>query len=468
MNQRSYEFLCAFLLGMGQLCVMTGFDTESFILETVIHSIYEREPERISSYAGYYGQAVIYVFYMLACLISPSIITVSTPKTSLVFGAIFFTAFPLGFLFTNSYYYYFSSALLGVGLALYYQGQGGYLTSHSTRNTIESNVSLSWSLTCFCMILGSAIIAGITKYSADGTELILDVLNTTNVSHNTERQFSNTEISLIFTAFTGISLTGIVIFFLLPSRDVEDCIESSTGKKETFMEAFKLTCSTVVNPKMVQLIPLFILCGFNTSLWISVFPTSLNFTTHNSHMIYLPALYSFAIGSGEIIMGILISFLSKRIKNFGQKPTMTIGAVCVLIYCALIHLSTAMDAPIRPTSDEPILFHHSYLFVLIIGFIGGAGDCCINSVRSVICALAMPKRRSQAFSVSKAFQALASCILFFLSPIVPLYIYTIGLPVLSLIATVLFFSIAKRTQTMERKMTEGTRNAAEVGKTLNL
>ena len=123
-------------------------------------------------------------------------------------------------------------------------------------------------------------------------------------------------------------------------------------------------------------------------------------------------------------MGILISFLSKRIKNFGQKPTMTIGAVCVLIYCALIHLSTVTEAPMRPTHKEPILFHHSwvlyfiirvyvlvswntvfrYLLALIIGLICGIGDCCINSVRSVICALAMPKRRSQAFSVSKFFQ----------------------------------------------------------------
>ncbi|KAF1753535.1 hypothetical protein GCK72_020092 [Caenorhabditis remanei] len=468
MNQRRFELLCAALLGFGQLCIMTGFDSESFILESVIHSIHEREPERISSYAGYYGQAVIYAFYMVGCLFSPSILAVSTPKINLVISAIFFTAFPLGFLFTNSYYYYLSSALLGIGFALFYQGQGGYLTSHSTRNTIESNVSLSWSVGCCCMILGSCIMAVITKLSSDQTDMVLEALNTTSEPHKMERRFSEMEISLLFTAFTGISVIGIVTFFLMPSKDVEDCIESSTEKKESFMSAFKLTCSTMVSSKMVQLIPLFSLCGLNTSFWLSIFPTAMSFTTHNSNLIYLAAVYSFAVGAGEVLMGILISFLSKRIKNFGQKPTMTIGAVCVLIYCALIHLSTVTEAPMRPTHKEPILFHHSYLLALIIGLICGIGDCCINSVRSVICALAMPKRRSQAFSVSKFFQALASCILFFLSPITPLYIYTIGLPVLSIIAAVLFFSIAKRTQKMERKMTEGTRNAAEIGKKLNL
>lgn len=55
MNQRRFELLCAALLGFGQLCIMTGFDSESFILESVIHSIHEREPAKISIYAGYYG-----------------------------------------------------------------------------------------------------------------------------------------------------------------------------------------------------------------------------------------------------------------------------------------------------------------------------------------------------------------------------------------------------------------------------
>ncbi|CCD62231.1 UNC93-like protein MFSD11 [Caenorhabditis elegans] len=468
MNQRRFELLCAALLGFGQLCIMTGFDSESFILESVIHSIHEREPAKISIYAGYYGQAVIYAFYMIACLFSPSIIAVSTPKTNLIIASIFFTAFPLGFLFTNSYYYYASSALLGVGFALFYQGQGGYLTSHSTRRTIESNVSLSWSVGCCCMILGSAIMATITRLSSSSTEIIVESLNSTGEAHKMERQFGELEINLLFSAFTGISVLGIITFFVMPSKDVENCIESSSEKKETFMEAFKLTCSTVVSPKMLQLFPLFVLSGLNTSFWLSVFPTAMSFTMQNSNLIYLAAVYSFAVGSGEVFMGIMISFLSKRIKNFGQKPTMTIGAIFTTAYCILIHLSTAYDAPIKPTSEEPLLFRHSYLLALIIGLICGIGDCCINSVRSVICALVMPKRRAQAFSVSKIYQAFGSCILFFLSPITPLYVYTIGLPILAIIATILFFSIAKRTQITERKMTEASRNAAEIGKKLNL
>lgn len=64
-----------------------------------------------------FSQAVIYAFYMISCLFSPSIAAVSTPKINLILAATFFSAFPLGFLFTNSYYYYASSALVGIGFA---------------------------------------------------------------------------------------------------------------------------------------------------------------------------------------------------------------------------------------------------------------------------------------------------------------------------------------------------------------
>ena len=57
----------------------------------------------------------------------------------------------------------------------------------------------------------------------------------------------------------------------------------------------------MVSSKMVQLIPLFSLCGLNTSFWLSIFPTAMSFTTHNSNLIYLAAVYSFAVGAGEVL-----------------------------------------------------------------------------------------------------------------------------------------------------------------------
>lgn len=92
--------------------------------------------------------------------------------------------------------------------------------------------------------------------------------------------------------------------------------------------------------------------------------------------------------------------------------------------------------------------------VFLIAIIAGMSDCCLCSVRSVICALAMPKRRAQAFSVSKIYQSIGSCVIFFLSPTLSIYHYTLGIPILCIFACFFFFREAGRTQTMERKLTE--------------
>ncbi|EGT51390.1 hypothetical protein CAEBREN_22848 [Caenorhabditis brenneri] len=216
----------------------------------------------------------------------------------------------------------------------------------------------------------------------------------------------------------------------------------------------ELTCSTVVSPKLVQLLPLTILGGFNVAFWLAVFPTAMNFTKDNANLIYIPAIYSLGAGLGEVLMGILISGLSKQIKGFGLKPTMVIGAFSVCVYCALVHVSTPFDAPMRPTSMQSIWIGQSYPLIFIISFFCGVSDCCINGVRSVICSIVMPQRRAQAFSVLRIYHAAGCMVVFFFSPMVPLYIYTFVLPTLSLVSTFFFFRVVDNTHTMEKKITE--------------
>ncbi|CCD74361.1 UNC93-like protein MFSD11 [Caenorhabditis elegans] len=452
-TSRRFELLCIMMLTFGQLCIMTGYDSQSFILESVIHSIHERDPERISAFAGYYGQAVCYLAYVTTCLFSPSFLYATSAKTTLLISSICFTSFPLGFLFTNSYYYYFSSALNGVGFALYYTGNGGYITSHSTRQTIESNVSLSWSFGCCCMIVGSVIMAVITTVTQDQIPQLIDAVNVTIGGHGVERRFGDGEIYLLFSVFAAISSMAIFTFMLMPSQDVSNCIEPS-DKVVSFKDGMKLMAETLKSSKMFKLAPTFLLTGMYTAFWVSIYPTSLTFNMHNSKMIYLPAIYGFGVGVGETIMGIIISTLSKRIKDFGLKPTMLIGSVLTTVFCFVALLSTPFDATVTPSHEQPLLFQPSQVTVFLIAIIGGMSDCCLCSVRSVICALAMPKRRAQAFSVSKIYQSLGSCFIFFLSPFLNLYHYVIGIPLLCVLSCILFFRQARQTQVMERKLTQ--------------
>ncbi|CCD74355.1 UNC93-like protein MFSD11 [Caenorhabditis elegans] len=452
MSPRAFELLCVVMLGFGHLCIMTGCDSQAFILESVINSIHERDPARINSHAGYYGQATCYLAFVFTCLVSPTFLYATSAKTTLIIAAACFTSFPLGFLYTNQYYYFFSAALNGVGFALYYTGNGGYLTSHSTRKTIESNVSISWAIGSSCMIVGAGIIALITFLTAgQGSEVAMDLANAT-VTQHFERRFSDTEIYLLFSVFAAISFVGCITFALLPSNDIGNCIESSK-KIVAFRDGIALMYRAFRSPKMIVLIPTFVLTGVHTSFWVSIYPTTLTFNSHLSAMIYLPAIYSFGVGLGETTMGLLISFCSKRIKNFGMRPTMFIGCFLTCLYCALVVISTPPTAPMAPTSEKPLLFQPTRYLVFIIALIGGMSDCCLCSVRSVVCAIAMPTRRNQAFSVSKFYQAIGCCVIFFISPLLNIYYYVIGIPILCIIASVCFFFETRRIKQMEKSLT---------------
>ncbi|CAI5452359.1 unnamed protein product [Caenorhabditis angaria] len=464
LSARNFELVCVVMLGFGHLCIMTGCDSQAFILESVIHSIHERDPSTINSHAGYYGQATCYLAFVLTCLLSPTFLYATSAKTTLFIASVCFTSFPLGFLYTNQYYYFFSAALNGVGFALYYTGNGGYLTSHSTRKTLEANVSISWAIGSSCMIVGSAIIALITYFTAGKQNITTDVVevvgNLTTVSAPFERRFSDTEIYLLFSVFAVISGIGNLTFLLLPSSDIDNCIESSK-KTVAFRDGIKLMGRAMISPKMFILIPMFILTGVHTSFWVSIYPTTLTFNSYLSSMIYLPAIYSLGVGLGETIMGMFISFMSKRVKNFGMLPTLLIGCFLTSLYCLLIVLSTPADAPMAPTNDLPWLFQPTRILVFIIALIGGMSDCCLCSVRSVICAIAMPNRRDQAYSVSKFYQSIGTCVIFFISPFLNIYYYTFGIPILCIIAAVCFYHEARRINLMEQNMTMELDQAAQ-------
>ncbi|VDL79024.1 unnamed protein product [Nippostrongylus brasiliensis] len=111
------ELICILCLGIGTTCVMTGYDTQSFIVESVLHSVHLRQPTAIDGHAGYYGQAVLYAVYALATLFAPWVCLRIGAKWSLFSGSLLFTAYQVGFFYLNSYYFYLTQALMGIGFA---------------------------------------------------------------------------------------------------------------------------------------------------------------------------------------------------------------------------------------------------------------------------------------------------------------------------------------------------------------
>ncbi|KAK6022203.1 hypothetical protein OSTOST_12109 [Ostertagia ostertagi] len=251
-----FELLCIVLLGLGHMCIFIGYDAQgnsnsggiqsnqhhlqTFVVESVLHSVNSREPKRIDAHAGYYGQATCYMGYMLACLITPSLLPLLSAKWSLFLGSISWTIYHAGFFYLNNYFYYFSSALMGIGFAceshcalfshrstatIFYTGYTAYLTSHSTRNTIEQNSAIAWSIGNLCLLFGGAVLF-VVFHLNDPVTPTINGNSTTAVDESViSRQFNDEDIFWMYASFAAIAACSNMIFFFIPARDIKECIE---------------------------------------------------------------------------------------------------------------------------------------------------------------------------------------------------------------------------------------------------
>lgn len=58
----------------------------------------------------------------------------------------------------------------------------------------------------------------------------------TNRTDHQYRRFSDTEIRLMYGAFTAVTVLANIIFFVIPTREIEHCIE---GREQTKKSNFK-------------------------------------------------------------------------------------------------------------------------------------------------------------------------------------------------------------------------------------
>ncbi|KHN79729.1 UNC93-like protein MFSD11 [Toxocara canis] len=478
-----YEMICVVQLGLGSMLMFTGFDTHSFIVESVLHSVNERDPARIGPYAGYYGQAVDYVFYTIANLFAPLLIRYANAKWSLFAGSLCFTIYQIGFLYLNNYYYYVSSALMGIGFAVFYAGHGCYLVEHSTKKNIERNFSVVWAIGCLCMTVGGLILLVIFESEGD------------KAGSSRTRNFSDEKIRLIFGAFSLLSFLSNVTFLLLQKRKPENALEDPNvnERKKGFwgslywhqhqlggskaddeydkataqindVQSLHLTknfCGhltkvttfqTFTSPKLWLLSFSWIHLGLSTCFWLGPYPTTFIFSDSLSKFKSLIPFYACSLGFGEVLCGLLISHAAKKMDNFGRLPTVAIAFVTHCIAFVLILLSTPRYSSLRPNNDGALVIEPSYYISLFCGFLLGFADACWNMARNCIVATLMQKRRAQGFSLSKLFQSLASCALYFLSPVFDIYAHITIQFISLLVASVTFAIVAIRAGQKERKI----------------
>uniref|UniRef100_A0A0N5AMX0 Nodulin-like domain-containing protein n=1 Tax=Syphacia muris TaxID=451379 RepID=A0A0N5AMX0_9BILA len=396
----AFELSCILQLGIGTMFMFVGLDTHSFILESVLHSVSSRAPSRINKYAGYSGQACLYITFAIANLFAPSLIRRYDPKWSVFIGSLFNTLYYIGFQYINSYYFYFSAVLLGIGSAVFYTGHGCYLTEHSREKHMARNASVSWAVACLSFTTGGLILI----WAFNKNEV---------VEEDGYREFSDSLIRYIFGAFSIFCiLSNVTFFFLRPKQPGIQTVERQP--KVSFTKGIVATFNTFKKPNIWWLSLSWLYMGIYTGFMLGVFPTTLIFTQTLSSSSILISFYSFSVSLGELSIAFIISLFASHYPDFGRVPTAIIGAVIHIIVFVLVLFWTPRYSTLRPNSDNGLLFkpkfvllaYFSFYVALLSGYCMGIADGCWNTVRCCVIPILLMNNRAEGFSISKAFQVI--------------------------------------------------------------
>ncbi|EYC15297.1 hypothetical protein Y032_0037g3439 [Ancylostoma ceylanicum] len=435
LTPRRHELLSVYLLGAGTLFMYLGYITQAFIAESVIHTVSKRYPGTISEFAGYYGQAFHYSAFAVSSLITPSIQHYLSSKWVLTVASVLFALYYLGFIHVTSIYFYLSQGLMGIGYSFYNNGEGAYLSEHSSRRTIESNTGIETAVGHSSMFVGGAALALIFYMLAPNTPGV----------RQTSLEFTDTQILWIYGTFFGLNVISVVIFACLPTKQYDSIASNAKDTMPSLKQQMVQFKSAVVDMNMLLLAPFFGYMGLITSFLMGVYPTTLAFTAAFSGDLYIIAIYSLSMGAAEIFGGVFLRRLIKKCQHWGLVVTITTHFLAISAVLTLVQLSVPEMATIEPTASPSMFIKPSRLVVIIIGFLLGLGDFTITMGRAVICQVAVPDSRMQVFSMSRLYQCVSSCIVLFLTPFLTITYWTIVLATGLIIGATTFAVVARRT-----------------------
>ncbi|CAJ0934619.1 unnamed protein product, partial [Mesorhabditis belari] len=440
MKDDNFTMLASFLLGVLQLFTLFGFDLIAFIVESIAHSVHSRCPDCLIEFAGYYGQSVLYFVYTFSNLIAPCILHLLGIKKTFVAASVCFAIYCASFFHLRNYLYFPASILAGLGFALFYCGGGAYAAKHSTDRTFSRNQSITWMLASSSMVVcGIFMIFSAETVKGLGMEMESQSNITSSASY---REYSDFEIRILAIGTLAVSVMGIILACLLPRREIKGSLFEKTEPVTSFRKQLGMVGWALKQKGMLKMVPFFLFTGFFTSFWLTIYPTTMTFTDSFAEYSNLVAYICMSLTAGELIIGFVISFMNKRIKDFGLAPCMGIACVVYAFTSFLILLYVPPESNLHPTKEISYM-EPSFSMAIFIGVLCGVVDGAMHNVRMTAAAKAVPTQPAIAFCLTKFYQALSSTAFYYLSSMLNVYKLVSLMTVNLLIGLLLFMSFLK-------------------------
>uniref|UniRef100_A0A1B6DK71 UNC93-like protein MFSD11 n=1 Tax=Clastoptera arizonana TaxID=38151 RepID=A0A1B6DK71_9HEMI len=391
------RFLNIILLGLAFMLVFTAFQTMGNIEKTVLTSITNDDPSFQGD--GYTSLAIIYAVFAVSNWFIPSIISVFGPRLTMLFGGIIYTVFIATFLMPRTWLLYAASALIGIGAAAIWTGQGTYLTLNSDSTTISRNSGVFWAMLQCSMFFGNIFVF----FAFQGKDTI-DASTRTSV----------------FTVLVVVSVIGIVVLLLLPRARAADG-EMVAKPEAAPLKALKEAVSLFKTKEMLLLCITFLYSGFELSFYSGVYSTCIGFTRKfGASSKQLVGLSGIFIGFGEVLGGITFGLLGSKTVRWGRDPIVVLGFVIHIICFFAIFLNLPDSSPFSDTTQDAYISSNATLAVLC-SFLLGLGDSCFNTQILSILGGMFPDSSAPAFAIFKFTQSLSAAACFFYSSSIGLY-----------------------------------------------
>uniref|UniRef100_A0A8R1DWF2 Uncharacterized protein n=2 Tax=Caenorhabditis japonica TaxID=281687 RepID=A0A8R1DWF2_CAEJA len=391
------------MMSLGTTFMFLGYDVQTMMAESVLHSVSTKNPGRISVYAGYYGQAIHYVSFAFFSIFTATIQYYISSKSMLIISSVLFVTCYTAYIHINYYIFYSSQLLLGFAYALYNNAEGMYLSEHSSRRTIDSNSALETGLGHTSLLFGGVTMLFVFHF----------------VPHTFDGHFLNFDenvVQVIYFSLMALTLVSVVLFSFLPTKQFDSIALNSPRVTPSLKSQIKRFGEAFTHLNTSLLIFTYVYMGCMVSFMYGIYPTSLSFTSETGSDVYIIALYLLSSGVAAFLSAMFIRPMIKKLHKYKLIVPMAIHCGAMAAVISLVYSTVPNNATQEPTSNMDVLITPSRYLSIIIGFLLGFADFTITMTRSVICQIAVPSYRAEIFSLTRIYQCLSSCVILFVSP----------------------------------------------------
>ncbi|XP_012271755.1 UNC93-like protein MFSD11 [Orussus abietinus] len=431
------RFLNVSTLSWGFMLLFTAFQTMSNIEKVILDSVALDD----SSFTGdgYVSLGIIYTTFATCNWLTPSFISVTGPRVSILTGACCYVFFIASFLYPNTGFLYTASVILGIGAALVWTGHGQYLTDNSDSETMSRNAGMFWAIFEMSLFVGNLFV----YYMFTGPTIEASKRN------------------LVFWVLTGLAVAGTAVLAGMgkspPKLALGEAEGVSSADKELQIpepvkekplpaawHAFRKALSLLLTSKMLMLVMTFLYTGLVLTFFSSVYSSSVGFTKNISKDPQsLVGLSGICTGVGEVVGGALFGILAAKTIWCKGMPVVVTGFLVHVVAFISIFLNLPNNALFESTDD--IGFIQPSATLAMIGAVClGFGDACFNTQIYSLLGILYSDDSASAFALFKFCQSIAAAVSFYYSNHVGLHPQLGILLCMLILGTVTFCLVERR------------------------